>query len=162
MKQKVTDLATGVKQKWEDIKTAVKSGVDKLKNLMNFKWELPKLKLPHFSISGEFSLNPPSIPHINVEWYAKAMQNGVILRNPTIFGAAGGNLLGAGEAGPEVVVGASSLFDMIRTAVGSTTNNYGGNNVYVYGAPGQDVHELAMEIADIIHADVQTKGAVWA
>jgi phage-related minor tail protein len=162
VKQKVTDLATGVKQKWEDIKTAVKSGVDKLKNLMNFKWELPKLKLPHFSISGEFSLNPPSIPHINVEWYAKAMQNGVILRNPTVFGAAGGNLLGAGEAGPEVVVGASSLFDMIRTAVGSTTNNYGGNNVYVYGAPGQDVHELAMEIADIIHADVQTKGAVWA
>ena len=162
VKQKVTDLATGVKQKWEDIKTAVKSGVDKLKNLMNFKWELPKLKLPHFSISGEFSLNPPSIPHINVEWYAKAMQNGVILRNPTIFGAAGGNLLGAGEAGPEVVVGTSSLFDMIRTAVGSTTNNYGGNNVYVYGAPGQDVHELAMEIADIIHADVQTKGAVWA
>lgn len=162
VKQKVTDLAAGVKQKWEDIKAAVKSGVDKLKSLMNFKWELPKLKLPHFSISGEFSLNPPSIPHISVEWYAKAMQNGMILRNPTIFGAAGGNLLGGGEAGPEVVVGASSLYDMIRAAVGSTTNNYGGNNVYVYGAPGQDVHELAMEIADIIHADVQTKGAVWA
>lgn len=162
VKQKVTDLAAGIKQKWEEIKSTVKAGVDKLKGFLDFKWELPKLKMPHFSITGEFSLNPPSIPHISVEWYAKAMQSGVILRNPTIFGAANGNLLGAGEAGPEVVVGASSLFDMVRTAVGSTTNNYGGNNVYVYGAPGQDVHELAMEIADIIHADVQTKGAVWA
>lgn len=162
VKEKVTELATTVKQKWEDIKLAVKNAVDKLKGFLDFQWELPKLKLPHFSIVGEFSLKPPSVPHLSVEWYAKAMQNGVILQSPTIFGAAGGNLLGGGEAGPEVVVGASSLYDMIRAAVGSTTNNYGGNNVYVYGAPGQDVHELAMEIADIIHADVQTKGAVWA
>lgn len=162
VKEKVTELATTVKQKWEDIKLAVKNAVDKLKGFLDFQWELPKLKLPHFSIVGEFSLKPPSVPHLSVEWYAKAMNNGMILRSPTIFGAAGGNLLGGGEAGPEVVVGASSLYDMIRAAVGSTTNNYGGNNVYVYGAPGQDVHELAMEIADIIHADVQTKGAVWA
>lgn len=162
VKQKVSDMAASIKQKWEEIKNVVKNAVDKLKGLMDFKWELPKLKLPHFSITGEFSLNPPSIPHIGVEWYAKAMNDGMILRSPTIFGAAGGNLLGGGEVGPEVVVGASSLYDMIRAAVGSTTNNYGGNNVYVYGAPGQDVHELAMEIADIIHADVQTKGAVWA
>ena len=128
---------------------------------MNFKWEFPKLKMPHFKITGEFSLKPPSVPHLDVQWYAKAMQNGVILRNPTIFGAANGNLLGAGEAGPEVVVGASSLFDMIRGAVASTTNNYGGNNVYVYGAPGQDVHELAQEIATIINADIKAEGAVW-
>ena len=161
VKQKVSDMAASIKQKWEEIKNVVKSAVDKLKGLMDFKWELPKLKLPHFSITGEFSLNPPSIPHIGVEWYAKAMNKGVILRSPTIFGANNNKLLGAGEAGPEVVVGASSLFDMIRTAVGSTTNNYGGNNVYVYGAPGQDVHELAMEIADIINGDIQAEGAVW-
>lgn len=161
VKQKVTDMAASIKQKWEEIKNVVKNAVDKLKGLMDFKWELPKLKLPHFSITGEFSLNPPSIPHIGVEWYAKAMNDGVILRSPTIFGAANGNLLGGGEAGPEVVVGASSLYDMIRGAVASTTNNYGGNNVYVYGAPGQDVHDLAREIASIINADVQAEGAVW-
>lgn len=161
VKQKVTDMAASIKQKWEEIKLTVKNAVDKLKGFLDFKWELPKLKMPHFSITGEFSLNPPSIPHIGVEWYAKAMNKGVILRSPTIFGANDNKLLGAGEAGPEVVVGASSLFDMIRTAVGSTTNNYGGNNVYVYGAPGQDVHELAMEIADIINGDIQAEGAVW-
>lgn len=146
---------------WENIKKTVSDAVGKLKSLVDFNWELPKLKLPHFSISGSFSLNPPSIPHIDVDWYSKAMQGGIILRNATIFGAQNGNLLGGGEAGPEVVVGASSLYDMIRSAVGNTTNNYGGNNVYVYGAPGQDVRELAHEIADIINGDIRAEGAVW-
>lgn len=164
IKKSITDAFDGAKKTvtdtWDSIKKTVSDGIEKIKGLVNFKWELPKLKMPHFSITGSFSLNPPSVPHLDIEWYAKAMQNGVILRSPTIFGAANGNLLGGGEAGPEVVVGASSLFDMIRGAV-ATTNNYGNNNVYVYGAPGQDVHELAREIATIINADIQAEGAVW-
>lgn len=164
IKKSITDAFDGAKKTvtdtWDSIKKTVSDGIEKIKGLVNFKWELPKLKMPHFSITGSFSLNPPSVPHLDIEWYAKAMQNGVILRSPTIFGAANGNLLGGGEAGPEVVVGASSLFDMIRGAV-ATTNNYGGNTVYVYGAPGQDVHELAREIATIINADIQAEGTVW-
>lgn len=165
VKEKVTDLAATVKQKWEDIKNTIKGVVDKIKGFMNFEWKLPDLKLPHIKydlVSVPILGTIPNPKTLRVEWYAKAMKQGMFLDSPTIFGATNGHLLGGGEAGPEVVVGASSLYDMIRTAVGSTTNNYGGNNVYVYGAPGQDVHELAMEIADIIHADVQTKGAVWA
>lgn len=165
VKEKVTALAATIKQKWEEIKNTIKGVVDKIKGFLNFEWKLPDLKLPHIKydlITVPVLGRIPDPTSLHVEWYAKAMQQGMILNGPTIFGAAGGNLLGGGEAGREVVVGASSLYDMIRSAVGSTTNNYGGNNVYVYGAPGQDVHELAMEIADIIHADVQTKGAVWA
>ena len=149
-----------VKEVWEGIKNTVQAGVDKLVSLMNFKWELPKLALPHFSISGNFSLNPPSVPSFSVDWYAKAMQNGMILDSPTIFGMQNGRLLGAGEAGPEVVVGAGSLSRMIQNAV-SNTYNTGGNVINVYGAPGQDVHELANEVADIINGDIQSKGAVW-
>ena len=93
---------------------------DKLKGIFNFNWSLPKIKLPHFSISGSFSLNPPSIPHFSVEWYKKAMNNGMILNSPTIFGASGNHLLGGGEAGPEAVVGVQSLMDMIQNAVGNT------------------------------------------
>lgn len=165
IKKSIVDAFEGAKKTvtdtWDSIKKTVSDGIAKIKGLVDFKWELPKLKLPHFSITGSFSLNPPSVPHLDIDWYAKAMDNGMILRNPTIFGAANGHFLGAGEAGPEVVVGASSLFNMIRGAVASTTNNYGGNNVYVYGAPGQDVHDLAREIANIINADVQAEGAVW-
>lgn len=165
VKEKVIGLAATIKQKWEEIKNTIKGVVDKIKGFMNFEWKLPDLKLPHIKydlVSVPILGTIPNPKTLRVEWYAKAMQQGMFLDSPTIFGAANGHLLGGGEAGREVVVGASSLYDMIRAAVGSTTNNYGGNNVYVYGAPGQDVHELAMEIADIIHADVQTKGAVWA
>jgi len=98
----------------------VQGVVNKLKGIFNFNWSLPKIKLPHFSISGSFSLNPPSIPHFSVEWYKKAMNNGMILNSPTIFGAAGNHLLGGGDAGPEAVVGVQSLMDMIQNAVANT------------------------------------------
>lgn len=100
----------GVNKIWGNIVGFVKSAVDKIKGFMNFKWSLPKIKLPHFSIKGKLSLNPPSIPHFNVSWYAK----GGILNKPTIFGQSGGNLLGGGEAGKEAVLPISLLKDYIR------------------------------------------------
>lgn len=169
---KIENIKTTVANKFDNIKdkitktieTArdnVKDAVDRIKGFFDFDWKLPDIKLPHFSISGEFSLVPPSVPHIDVDWYAKAMRNGMILNGPTIFGAQNGRLMGGGEAGPEVVVGASSLMGMIQGAVSNTYNN-GGNNVYVYGAPGQDVKELAKEVADIIDGNIYQEQAVFA
>jgi len=116
-----------IKNVWDGAVNLVRGAVDKLKSLMNFHWELPKLKLPHFKISGSFSLNPPSMPHFSIEWYKKAMENGMILNSPTIFGAAGGNLLGGGEAGPEAIVGVDSLRSMIGEAVAAAAGNLGGD-----------------------------------
>lgn len=103
----------------DSAKTIVKNGIDKIKSFFNFSWSLPKLKLPHFTISGKFSLNPPSVPTFGIDWYAKAMGNGMILNSPTIFGfdPKSGKFLGGGEAGSETVVGTSSLMSMIRHAV---------------------------------------------
>lgn len=111
-------IKTAITQPIEDAKQKVHDAIEKIKGFFNFSWELPSLKLPHFSVSGKFSLNPPQIPHFSVDWYAKAMQGGMILDSPTIFGAMGGHLLGAGEAGPEAVVGTGSLQSMISSAVG--------------------------------------------
>lgn len=95
----------------------VKNAVEKIKNFFSFEWKLPKIPLPHFSIQGRFSIVPPKVPHISVDWYKKAMEDGMILNSPTIFGAANGRLLGGGEAGSEAVVGVDSLRSMIREAV---------------------------------------------
>lgn len=66
---------------WENIKSTFNNGIQKLKSFMNFEWSLPKIKLPHFSISGSFSLNPPSIPKFGIEWY----HTGAIFKNRTIL-----------------------------------------------------------------------------
>lgn len=102
---------------WEDIKKKFSSAIDKIKGFFDFDWSLPKIKLPHFSITGKFSLNPPQIPHFSVNWYRKAMDNAMLLNDATIFGTAGGKLLGGGEAGPEVVSGADTLMNMIGKTV---------------------------------------------
>jgi hypothetical protein len=111
--------------------TFVQGIVNKLKGIFNFSWSLPHIKLPHFSISGSFSLSPPSIPHISVSWYKKAMNNGMILNSPTIFGASGNHLLGGGEAGPEAVVGVSSLMDMIQRAVNNNMEMADTGNITI-------------------------------
>lgn len=97
----------------------VKGAIDKIKSFFNFKWSLPKIKLPHFKIKGSFSLNPPSIPSFGVDWYKKAMRNGIIMNEPTIFGYDNttGKFLAGGEAGSEVVVGTQSLLSMIKNTV---------------------------------------------
>lgn len=166
VQEKFEGIRTRIDSKIEAVKDIVRNGVEKLKGFFDFEWKLPEIKLPHFSLTGEWSWNPPSTPTLGVEWYAKAMDNGMILNRPTIFGAANGKLLAGGEAGAEVVVGANSLASMIAGAVASamapSTNNYGGNTINFYGAPGQDLDLLARKLANIINGDVASRGAVWA
>lgn len=122
-KSTVTNLLNGIKSTFTTVFNGIKSFlspvVDWLKGIFNFNWSLPKIKLPHFRISGSFSLNPPSVPHFGIEWYKKAMEDGMIMNQPTIFGynPKSNRFLAGGEAGSETVVGTDSLKEMIRNAV---------------------------------------------
>ena len=167
----VSNIFGNIKSKISSImdnaKTTVQNAINRIKNFFNFSWSLPKIKLPHFKITGSFSLNPPSIPTISVDWYKKAMEDGMILNSPTIFGAMNGKLLAGGEAGSEAVVGTKSLMDMIRNAVTSmtvspTNINYGGVSINVYAKEGQNATEIAEDVADILNNQIRREGAVWA
>ena len=110
----ISGVLESIKSKFSNIfesaKRIVSNAIDRIRGFFNFDWSLPKIKLPHFNISGHFSLNPPSIPHFSVDWYAK----GGILNQPTIFGKNGNTLLGGGEAGKEAVLPIHLLKDYIR------------------------------------------------
>ena len=140
--------------------------MEKLKGAFNFSWSLPPIKLPHISISGSFSLDPPSVPHFSIEWYRKAMEGGMILESPTIFGMQDGKFLGAGEAGSEAIVGTRSLMSMIRSAVTSAEQamnvNYGGVTINVYGREGQDIRALADEIEERLTFSAEKRRAAFA
>lgn len=161
----LNNLKSTFQSTFDNIKSHVSGVVEWLKGVFNFEWKLPHIKLPHFSVSGAFSLNPPSVPHFSISWYKKAMANGMILDNPTIFGAMNGKLLGGGEAGAEAVVGVNSLRSMIESAVNKASGAGEINNnvvINVYGAEGQDVQELADIIEEKINFNIARRGAAWA
>ena len=107
------NIVSAISGKMESAKNAVSNAISALKSKFNFSWSLPKLKLPHVSISGGFSINPPSVPHFGISWY----KNGGILDKPTIFGASGNNLLGGGEAGKEAVLPLTELWSNMKSIV---------------------------------------------
>lgn len=115
---KFSSIYSTISSKMSAARDAVGNAISALKSKFNFSWSLPHLKLPHVSISGSFSINPPSVPHFGISWY----KDGGILTRPTVFGAAGNNLLAGGEAGAEAVVPLATLWDKLETMITSVFN----------------------------------------
>ena len=96
------NLASSIKEKFNQLVSNIKS----------------LIKLPHFKISGEFSLNPLKVPSFGIDWYAKAMDEPMIMNSPTAFGInKNGQIMAGGEAGSEVVSGTDTLMNMISEVV---------------------------------------------
>ena len=163
IKNFVTNGLNSIKDKFhsifETVKNTVKNGIEKVKSFFKFDWSLPKLKMPHFNISGKFSLDPPSVPSFGISWYAKAMEEPIMLNGATIFGAANGKLLGGGEVGSEIVIGTDKLLDIVKTAVNGEDRPI---TINVYGAEGQNVEDLANEIAIKLEDMTKRRGMVYA
>ena len=130
------NIKNAFSEKIEAARAAIAQGIENIKNCFIFSWSLPHIKLPHFSISGGFSLNPPSAPKFSVSWY----KEGGILYGAQLFGMLGKRLLGGGEAGPEAVLPLRSFYDELsRILDKKLTGNGGGpsqfNQYNTYNSP---------------------------
>ena len=148
---KWSGIKNGASDIWSGIVGIFTGAVDTIKGLFNFEFRWPHIPLPHFSISG--SLNPldwlkGGLPKIGVNWYAKAMQQPLLLSGATIFGSMGDKLLGGGEAGREVVLSEAKLKEL---AGGGQVTNY----ITIQTLPGQDNNAIANMVIEKIRKEMQ-------
>lgn len=134
---KLESIRSKIADKMQAAKDTVSSVVESIKGAFNFSWQLPELKLPHISVDGgeaPYGIGGSgSLPSFSIQWY----KNGGILNGATIFGAAGGSLLGGGEAGAEAVLPLSELWKRMTEIVKgivSGENEENGETVLQTGA----------------------------
>lgn len=114
-KSKGQEIVNTVKDKFDEAKKKITEPIESAKETIsgivsdikgffeNMKLKIPKIempKLPKFTLTGKFSLMPPSVPKVGVNWNAM----GGIFKNPTIFNTANAGLQGVGEAGAEAII----------------------------------------------------------
>ena len=108
IKSKITTIGNGIKSAvstvFNGVKTTISNAIENAKNVVStglnaikgffnkLKLKLPHIKLPHFSISGKLSLDPPSVPKLSISWY----ERGGVFNKPSI--------IGVGENGQEAVM----------------------------------------------------------
>ena len=171
IKETIGKAVENIKQKWENLKAKagatfeaikekitkpfktafefIRDIIEKIKGLFKGDWELPKIKLPHFKIEGKFSIAPPSVPKLTIDWY----KNGAIFAGPSV--------IGVGEAGAEAVLPLEKLWkEMDKRFNGDGSAPV--VNITVNASPGMNVNELAAEVEKRMTRALQQKRRVWA
>ncbi len=134
VKNTVTSVFNGIKSTatsvWNGVKNAiitpveaakekVRSMLDTMKSFFaNLHLQLPHIKLPHFRVSGTLSINPPSVPHLSIDWY----KEGGIMTKPTVFGMNGSSLMAGGEAGKEAILPLSGFYQQLEAMLTEKLN----------------------------------------
>ena len=125
----------------ETAKEKVKALIDKIRGFFNFSWSLPKLKMPHFSVSGKFSLNPPSIPKFSVSWY----KLGGVFDKTTLFPYGNGSIGGLGEDGAEAIVPLEKNTKWLDIIAEKLSSKQGGNRPIVLQVDGKTFAEISVD-----------------
>lgn len=135
------------------IVTPIQNAIDKVKAIVQkIKGFFPisvgkifsNIKLPHFKLTGDFSLKNKTVPKLSIDWYAQ----GGIFDSPTIAGI--------GEAGPEAVVPLDKFWDKLDNLGGGETNiviNINGSN--------KDPREIAEEVKRVLIRETNQRRLAW-
>lgn len=134
----------------ETAKTKVKAAIDKIRGFFDFKWSLPKLKMPSIDISGKFSLNPPQVPKFSISWNAL----GGVFDKPTLF-SYGNSLQGLGENGAEAVVPLEKNTQWLDRLASMLAEKQGGNRPIILQVDGKTFAQTSI---DSINALTKQKG----
>ena len=144
IKSSVAEKFNAIKQKIltpiQNAKDRVKELIDKIRSFFNFKWSLPKLKMPHLKITGEFSISPPSVPKFSVDWYAR----GGVFDKPTLF-TSGGRLGGLGEAGAEAIVPLENNTQWLDKIANMLSDKLGGGRNIVLQVDGKTFGQISVD-----------------
>jgi len=156
VKNKIDDLKNGIKQRFDNIRDTIQATIDRIKNIFNFQWSLPHLKVPHITVQWQptdsafaqfFGFS--SLPHLSVDWYKKAYENAVMFTKPTVlqtpYGAKG---FGDGS-GAEIVMGLNKLQELVGSS--------GDVVINVYPAAGMNEQQLAQKIQKVFIANYKNK-----
>lgn len=131
------------------LKTAV---VDKIKSIfpINVGKILSNIKLPHFNISGSFSLNPPKVPKLSIDWYAQ----GGIFDGATVLGG-----IGVGEAGPEAILPLTPFWDKLDKMA---ENMQGSTNIVInVNGANKDPRAIAEEVKRVLVRETNQRRLAW-
>ena len=134
VKNTVTSVFNGIKSTatsvWNGVRNAiitpVETAKEKVRSMLetmksffaNLHLQLPHIKLPHFRVSGTLSINPPSVPHLSIDWY----KEGGIMTKPTVFGMNGSSLMAGGEAGKEAILPLSGFYQQLEAMLTEKLN----------------------------------------
>lgn len=154
-------IKTTAQTVWNGIKTAIttpiktasntiKGIVDKIKaffpiNVKNLlsKIKIPSIPLPHFKLSGEFSLKNKTVPKLSIDWY----KTGGIFDGPQV--------IGVGEAGPEAVVPLDKFWDKLDNM------STGETNIVININGAQDPKAVADEVKRMLIRETNQRRLAW-
>ena len=144
IKSSVAEKFNAIKQKIltpiQNAKDKVKELIEKIRSFFNFTWSLPKLKMPHLKITGEFSISPPRVPKFSVDWYAR----GGVFDKPTLF-TSGGRLGGLGEAGAEAIVPLENNTQWLDKIANMLSDKLGGGRNIVLQVDGKTFGQISVD-----------------
>lgn len=139
------NIKTAISDKIQAAKDAVKSAIDKIKSYFPFHIGkiISGLKLPHFKLTGKFSLKDMTVPHLSVSWY----KTGGIFDSPSV--------IGVGEAGAEAVVPLDKFWDKLD-------NMQTGTNIVInINGANKDPREIADEVKRMLINETNRRRLAW-